>query len=413
MTDKINKPEKDWTREISPPKPLSIAARTTLLLLGLLIAWFFSELGTNIYYQIRPPELQRFLIGDQFDQALHFDPVRGRNYTSIPTRTALFANGTLEYLATQRGNSQGFPDRDDFGPQRDLPEAKRIALFGDSFSAGTYLQKNWPDQAEDLTRGGPRVLQLLNFSEDAGGLANWWSVMTRFVEPGNYDLDAVVFASYPGDLRRNFSFADGRGSGRVLLGGALSWDPATWPKDEQEARQQMTPSPGMYQISPQEFDRALRGEWQPRVDRSIRPKLPLAFRQNWQSLRAKYLEFRTYVGMNHFRSFDSGRQRLIAEMHHFLQQRHLPVMVVFVPSKPHLLGSLADREALEETRAFATLLGAEFVDGSAAFAGLTPEQTQAHWLPNDNHWNQLGSDRFAAFIVRTLEHWPDHPRQSR
>jgi hypothetical protein len=71
---------------------------------------------------------------------------------------------------------------------------RRVAVFGDSFSAGQQSAVNWPDRAEDITRDTGTRVQFLNFSMDGAGLANWWSVLTKLVDRDNYDLDAVVFA---------------------------------------------------------------------------------------------------------------------------------------------------------------------------------------------------------------------------
>lgn len=383
--------------------PLALALG---VLLWLACVFCVLELGLNAYFLWFPPELDRYLIGDNFDHALRFDVIRGRWIESVENRVALFYYGTREYVATPRGNAQGFSDRDDFSAVRSEPSRRRVGLFGDSFSAGTYLELNWPDRVEDLAKGGPAPLEVLNFSQDAGGLANWWSVLTRLVEPEDYELDAAVFASYPGDLQRNFSFADGRGPARVLLGNAASWDPETWPASDVEARSQMTASPLMIQVAKPEFDAAVRGEWLPAVETRLEPKLPIAIRLLKPALRMKFLEGRALVGLARFRGFDPGRERLIREMRQLLDRRRLPALVVFVPSRPHLLGSASDRQAFEETQAFASLLGAEFVDGSHAFAGFDSDAVQAHWLRYDNHWNQRGSDRFAQFMVEKLSAWP-------
>jgi hypothetical protein len=386
------------------PVRSAVMGRMALLAFGLLLSWVALELCLNLFYWLYPPELDRFLIGDRFEQALRFDPIRGRYYTPTPNRVAYYDHGILEYLAVQQGNSLGFPDRDEFGPRRDLPEARRVAVFGDSFTAASYLQKNWPEQVEELVPDAP--LQLLNFSLDGGGLANWWSVLTRFVGPQQYELDGVIFAVYPGDLRRKFAFGEGRGNRFVLGGSASSWDPATWPATEEAARQQMVPNRVMYKISPAEFDAAMRTGWQPPVERRLGLKLPVAVQQMLPYLRAKYMEGRAHLGMDRFRGFDPGREKLIGEMGELLRQRKTPVLVVFVPSRTHLLGSWQHREALEETRAFAAALGAEFVDGSRAFQELTEEEIRAHWLRYDAHWNQRGSDRFAAFMAQVLRPWP-------
>ena len=78
----------------------------------------------------------------------------------------------------------------------------------------------------------------------------------------------------------------------------------------------------------------------------------------------------------------------------------LPALVVRVPNQIELASWSG------EARRFANAIGAEFVDGGRAFEDLAEDEFDAHWLPYDGHWNQRGSDRFAAFILEVLVRWP-------
>ena len=135
--------------------------------------------GLYVYGLLLPPTSGWFF--EDSHQTLHFDPVRGYNLTSTPSRIARVTLGQIEYIGELKGNSQGFPDRDDFGPGRSSAVHKRIAVFGDSMTAGQFLQQNWPDAVERIPRGSSIPVELLNFSVDGGGLANWWSILTRIV----------------------------------------------------------------------------------------------------------------------------------------------------------------------------------------------------------------------------------------
>src|SRR5438105_6345006 len=73
-----------------------------------------------------------FAITEDTGRTIEFDPVRGYRLTNTPARTARITNGRIEYVGAFRGNSQGFPDRDDFGPKRDSKYKLRFAVLGDS-----------------------------------------------------------------------------------------------------------------------------------------------------------------------------------------------------------------------------------------------------------------------------------------
>jgi len=105
----------------------------------------------------------------------HFDPITGFRLSRTPSREMLVDEGRVRYVTSYRGNCQGFPDRDDFGPKRDLAPKKRIALLGDSFTAGMSLGQNWADRVEDLVRQRGEEVQILNFSLPGAGLVHCYA----------------------------------------------------------------------------------------------------------------------------------------------------------------------------------------------------------------------------------------------
>ncbi len=121
-----------------------------------------------------------------------FNPVLGFAISQVPARMASTAtDGTIESVGTIRGNNLGFPDADDFTPERDDSGRLRLAVFGDSFTARQYAPTNWPVEAEQADV----ELDLMNLAIDGGGMTNWSSVMTRLLVAENYDLDGVVLPS--------------------------------------------------------------------------------------------------------------------------------------------------------------------------------------------------------------------------
>lgn len=81
--------------------------------------------------------------------------------------------------------------------------------------------------------------------------------------------------------------------------------------------------------------------------------------------------------------------------------RGKPVMVLYVPSRAALLGQ-DDSRYKSETRRFAEKIGAAFHDSAELYKGMSAQMVRGHFLPDDGHWNQRGSDRFAAYVSALL-----------
>ena len=332
------------------------------------------------------------------EQAACFCPIRGYRLTGAPARHTRIVHNVVEYVGGYHGNNQGFPDRDDFEPQRPSSSIRRIAVFGDSFSAATFLGQNWPDRAEDLARQAGQPVQLLNFSLDGIGLANWWSILTRIVEPNGYQFDGVVFVVFSGDLMRCFTVADYR-DGVPRQGAHWNWDPASWPTTADEAQPFMQVMGRSVEAS--FFDEAIAGRTRPR--NSFRLVLARGIRKSILRMKQRSTNLHSEVNGQ----FDAGRQPLIDDFCRFLRERDLPTVIVHLPARNDLLHpENANPLWLDETRAFANALGATLVDGGQAFAGLTPEQLLRCFFVHDGHWNQTGSDRFAEFMHHALGTWP-------
>ena len=169
-----------------------------------------------------------FLFLEDSGRTIQFDSARGYRLTPTPSRMMRVTNGVVEYVATFRGNSQGFQDRDDFGPKRSIPPLRRIAVFGDSFTAGQNVGQNWPDRAEDLVRKRGKPVQFLNLAVYGGGLANWWSITFKILEAEQYEIDGVIFAVFGDDVRRRLLVVDHRGAKHFMQFHMPSWDPSTF-----------------------------------------------------------------------------------------------------------------------------------------------------------------------------------------
>lgn len=396
------------------PKPLSVKKRLLFVLVPLVGLYLILETSaTAIAWATRWDN--SFWLFESSGRTWHFDAVRGYRLTTTPSRFMRVTNGTVEYVGTSRGNVQGFADRDDFAPHREQEGIPRIVVFGDSFTEAQYLGQNWPDREEDLAAACGTPVRLLNMALSGGGLANWWSVLTKLVAAEDYEVDGVLFVVFPGDLRRTFSAWEHRNGAHPLFGRTPGWDPSTYPTTFMEARSFMQEHPGTI-LGSTEFERALQGHWPRGVPRRFRP---FFMTQAWRLLRsvAASADAERDSGaepatQSRAGAGDPARARLMSDIRQYLTDRAIPAVVVHLPDRDSLLDPQnAPKWPLEEARELAGAIGAEFVDATPAFASLSRQEIKAQFLPYDGHWNQAGSNRFAEFMLERLQKWPLRTKQ--
>ena len=200
------------------------------------------------------------------DSAVEFDPVLGYRLGSDPTRMMIIgSDGTVEAKGVFRGNNLGAPDNDDFVPERGSDNRQRFVVLGDSFTSGLYMERSWPDVAETFSQEQGTPVDLLNFSIDGGGLANWHQVLTRVIVAGDYEVDGAIFAVFGTDLSRPFTFWDQvvPGNNRSMLLGRLpDFDTGRYVEAEQQrvfGRDRLQPLETWQVVSPRVFDQYLAG----------------------------------------------------------------------------------------------------------------------------------------------------------
>lgn len=400
------------------------ARNAALFLVSALLAYGLAEALFSYLYvhgHINPPDRDGWYF-EELGHTVHFDPVIGYRLAAVPSRHLRISNGETEYSGVFVGNNAGFPDRDDFQPQRSDSRTLRVAIVGDSFSSGQFLATNWPEQVEAIARQHPSnpPLQLLNFSVYSGGLANWRNIVTGIIDAQDYQLDALVFPVFANDLFRPFMLFEARDTRKLLIGQA-GWDPARWPQTREQAGSYLQASEG-YILSRDEWQQFQLG-WHPDLPRRWQPYMSqmLQFlagyasqqarawldnpREQWASWQAsRQLQAGTAPPPVPDASLGQGRftpqhLRLIGDILAVARQRQLPVLVIRIPDRHEAEQGWPIAGNVQE---FAGLAGAPLVDGAEAFAGLDADARRELYFPVDGHWNQRGSDRFAAFIYPRL-----------
>jgi hypothetical protein len=342
-------------------------------------------------------------------ECFKFDPIRGYAVSRKPVRFTRVTKGEVEYVGRFRGNAQGFQGDKDFTLKKPAGVEHRAMVFGDSFSSAAFLQTPWPKRAEDALPNW----ELLNFSIDGAGLANWWSVLTRLVLADGYEFDQVIFAAIPNDLNRPFVIGN-QNVGAIMLG-YVGWNPDCFPRDYDEAAKRLDRAT-FCSVSRVEFDssvRECRRCWGTNPHHEVRPWIASRVAQTFRDLfdrdREPFYE-ELLLGpapplsislrqAKATRFFKAEQMAMILDMRNRLAARHIPVVVLHIPGRDELLNHRDDSEIVH---AFAYFLGAKFIDGSKSFRGLNADEVRAHYLPYDGHWNQAGSDRFADAVAQRL-----------
>lgn len=335
---------------------------------------------------------------EQTDAAPHMktDAVRGYKLSPSSARMAcITTDGRVESVGKLQGNNYGYPDQHDFRPHRTQAGATRLAVFGDSFTAGPYMDVNWPDRVEEIAARTGQPIELLNFSVFGGGLGNWWSCLTKIIDAEDFQLDGVIFVVFVDDLDRAFYACDDShpkktldgADPRLTCGFSDSFDPNTFDDVELHAMRYTR------LLSPETFDLALEGQWHPDYERPfelfVLKRARSVARRWWAPASATETKHAAALTNDDSRVLSEEQIRLIDDMAAFLKKRGIPAWVYHFPA-----GSPVD-----EARAFADRLGAGYIDASAAFHGIDQAEKDACFMI-DGHWNQTGSDRFAKWFIK-------------
>ena len=227
------------------------------------------------------------------------------------------------------------------------------------------------------------------------------------IDAKDYELDGVVFAVFRGDLRRGFTMADDRsffnapGGYACMAVGRIPIESTQIPATLEEARPFFSPVFDAPIVTTDVLDQILKQR--PRTQRSLQPVLS---RLCWHEINRVFgtTELDIPDEVTDPTKFPPHIRRHLEVIRNYLETHRLRALVIDVPSRDRLL----DRQPPSgESRAFAEFIGANFIDGSEAFDGLSAEEIRDHWLRYDGHWAQSGSDRFARHFTGVISDWAE------
>ncbi len=327
----------------------------------------------------------------------HRDRALGYRLSPAPARvTMLASDGQVLSRGLLRGNNFGLADLHDFKLKGDDTE-RRYAVLGDSMTAGRFIDRNWPESAEPrLAKRSAVPIRLYNMGIDGGGLGNWAHIVENFIAAQDMQLEGVIFAVATDDLDRPFVWWDdtvhlaGSDPGSVAIHYDTTWDLHV----DSFAGQAFVGS--WMGVTREHYDALLRGEWQPDLPR--RPLQPYLASRLWRVLANVWVSTAHASTPPPTTPREAAlRKELLAGLRRTLHDRHLAALVLGLPGTD-----------LERARAFAAAIGADYRDGGEGSErdGYDEELK----IKIDRHWNQAGSDHFAAAAAEHIETWLEAPR---
>ena len=331
---------------------------------------------------------------------IHFDSEIGYRMSKTPARYgSIVSDGRLQSMGVLVGNNYGLPDKRTFFPKKPDSTVTRIAVLGDSFTASQFTERGWLSFFQDsLNKTGTDSIELLNFSVDGGGLANWHGIMESIILKDEFDIDGVIYAICGDDLSRTFHYRheylrgdDGNqlSSRAVGVGYHDSWLTNSYPLELDEA--EMWFSDGWVVMNSDEIDEIEGGNWK------LNKEWSAYFTLEVFDLCLRALEVFTKPSLAEPNGFSDSNQLEIIER---MTAMHRTLCV------PTLCLSLcATNEQNIQADSFASMIGASYIQE------VQPEfhhDWESLYIEGDGHWTLAGAEFFAKNNHNQLQAWINH-----
>lgn len=303
-------------------------------------------------------------------------------------RSAAAYGGELEYDITFRTNKAGFVDDHEYGTQGGT--ARRIAIVGDSFTAGFHGGRAWVPRLREAPGFDPRRHTLFNFGVSGTGFPNFRGILAALVPA--LGIDEILIVAIANDFERPLIRAPSTSDGVVLCN--VEWS-------EERCLSQKTQ---IFTISHDATPQAVLARAQETFAAfSITDREFGALEQELKEVRQDPAQRGTLLNRIRHQSYlvhvvrqlisatppppDYGTLAEIRRAHPEAQ-----LAVLQLPEKADVLN-----ESFESLRGEIEAAGATYHDG-ASLCGLTATD----FLPNDSHPNASGYAKVRDCVQRIL-----------
>jgi hypothetical protein len=374
---------------------------TLVALAAILFSYFIAELVFSCLVVNHIIQQKTYYYTEAVDPSghIHFDPLIGYQMSAVPVRYgAVVSDGRLQAHGELKGNNYGLPDHRDFSPLKTDSSIIRVAVLGDSFTASQFTQRSWLKNFEDsLNRSLPDSIEMLNFSIDGGGLANWHAILKHIIVQDSFNIDAVIYAVLGDDMSRKLHYRHEYMAGddgnytpirSVGVGYHDNWDERSYPRNLEEAN--MWFSDGWLVLSSGEVDAIESDNWKMSIPWNAYFLHEL---MNWSYIIIE--QFVPKATATEGRLTNDLQNQIILEMRDMHELLHVPVMCFNLP---------ASKEQQEEAKTFAKFCGADYLNEQDPNL-----ETDVEWdmlaIEGDGHWTLAGADFFAKNNYDALQGW--------
>ena len=343
-----------------------------------------------------------------------FDRISGYRRPAGPTRIVRIVHDTVVFDRVFTPNNAGYISARTFQHAKP-PGTARVLVLGDSFTAAEFNRKNWPDTVDDALRGRtPQPTELYSFAIDGGGLGLWHNIFFDDVVP-NYPFDAVVIALFGDDLARGYSYLHYDGD-KPYIG----YFPTRAESDEDfftNFMPRMKPHTAIV-ATDAEIDRMIAEIRPPWSKPEFKLRLPALVTAQIANLRRGAIPATAValpppapedpVDLAAIEARYGEQFALFRDIMNYCRDHNIPVVLASIPGRDSAQAAAESKGTREtphqrEVRVLAESFGARYMDGYAPFTKVPPEDIDGrYWLRFDGHWNQAGSDLFAAAMTDFL-----------
>ena len=394
---------------------LTFYKKASLALCGVVIACVFFELVLQIgvriklipYYSPLDNAYYSYNPAPYFSKpCCHRDSISGFRWMDDSAVSLKICRGAIVFHQAIKPNKAGFISPCEFEPHKKDTSVFRWLIFGDSFTDGYFLSRNWPTQVNDILKGQNKRIELHSFALNGSGIKTWAREL-EWLNKMNYEYDGVIIACFGNDLAREDFIMEH--SGENCYFGWTDLDKNN--RDTVLQKEKTILDPG----SNANIRDILSGKY---ANCGFRLFLPYYLHILYKEIRQLVtLKFQTqelfdkYIfANNNDRKTDSvimmnkygpDKMSAMVKMLTGCNQRSKKIMLVSIPDSKGLETSKTynDIQLNIELKWIASQYKAVVEDGYGFMDNKNPGQ---QFLKYDGHWNQYGSDRFAAQISKVI-----------
>ncbi len=335
------------------------------------------------------------------------DSISGFRWVNNNAEAFKVCRGKTVFSSAIRPNNWGFVSPFDAIAEKPDEKTFRWLVFGDSFTDGYFLERNWPSAVvENLRAKGIDSIEIHSFALNGSGIYTWHKVFLWLNSMG-YEFDGIIIACFGNDLSRKFFVMEHQGQ-------YCRWDWVDSPeefslKNEEKAVLDSELAALAERVRNKENDIPFRF-FIPYFAGVAYDDIKISRRISAETQRQSelYISGESDMGSSIEQmkaKYGSEQINKLREMLELCKQRNKSVLIASVPE---MFGAKLYRNGKsvalnKELEMLASAYGIKFINGYSIFDSVEIDEVESYFLPYDGHWNQKASDLFAKKITGLLD----------